>query len=773
MNTMIILLDEQEFTPLGKIPTQQTRSDSLTMEERSKILEGGVLENVDNNTLDSIEEAFGDHLDVLSNKKNAFAVFFSKYVRTRALRKDMMRMITKTVISLVEDKRIPKDLRIYIDGMSYSTYYAPSSSFFHTEDGQDMSLSSGSNGGTTDERTPMLKRRRSISAVADIPAHSHMDDQHIRLCKLDITQGNGRETVVKPVWFTKEEQDTDIFGGYDGGNRRPYMGESDVKIPYYLWKYADMINNRLEEDTKLDTSSHGRYNYDVNIYVSSWDSDCIPLCLMAMDGIFSCFENIHSEYKNESDSSEEEHPSCKAILRVLLDTKMGGSCWDFLSFRKNSSEGNTSVINSKKKSEYSVHLRRFVEAHEDEFLTEILDVGSMIGQIRNYFDIFYPLAEYPVDTLCLLFMCGGTDYVKSLPGVGFATIRSVFDAGGYFLLYKSIKYSFENKKDTRTVKFEVNEQCLMGFYNLCVRYVLRLGNMGDVYKQLNAMKRSLSEELKNKKEKLDSLVHLGISVGDEDDQGPLVVESIEREINEIEMRKEYLQSFLWRSHHIALKQSSKKINENACKKNIDYLVNYLGDLSGMSDKQHEDWKTVDMVLKKKKLEKITKARKKMLDNFNLAQKLVRSLPDDKSTWSKDQLKKTTALIGKNDLPGKEIIAKLRNDVKDPRPMTNIEVHATTRASVADIRGSDELAVIVRTLVWNLMYWKLAPFVCLRDTESMRSTAVLKKEAGEEKEESVYGFKSVYKMDNTNKRRKRNIEMARDVCDGLSIAIQLK
>jgi len=780
LHTMVILLDEQEYTPLGKVPTQQTRSHSLTMEERSTIVEGGVLEKVDNTVLDSIEEAFKDHPDVVANKKNAFAVFFSKYVRTRALRKDMMRLITNTLIDLVEEKRIPYGLRVYIDGISYATYYAPSSSFFHTEEGQDMSSSMNlSLGGEEGEgaSTPMLKRRKSISAVADVHAHSHEEDKYIRLCKLDINTNEDDETVVKPVWFTKEEQDSDIFGGFDGGIRRGYMGESDVKIPYYLWKIATMMDHQLKEglaegvyttDSSSTTSSPA---FGMTVYISSWDSDCIPLTLFAMNGIYQSFPSLYPCHPDRIEEDQDgggtrpgERSSPCAVLRVLLDGKQGGSCWDLEDFKRAASNGDPEKRKkSKKKKEYSLNYDRFVSPDEDEYLTEVIDVGFLTHDTKVYFSNFYPVSQNPVETLCTFLMCGGTDFVRSIPGVGFSALRAVFDAGGYLLLSEAVSPSCERSETGLIRSFRINESCLLGFYNLCIRYALSYGSIGKVSTEITSRKKTLRSKINKTKKVLDELRKSDIPA---DEEGH-THEQMEEAIDRMEKKREFLDYFLWKDHYVSLLEVSSKMREDDAEKAEEELANYLGEISGMDECEHEDWDNLHGALRKKKQENIKKTRDTMKKKHKKAQDLIQKLSEDETKWTQAQSKAVTTLIGAHSLSGKEAIAKLRVNVVDPQTLSDAEIYATRRASITDISGLKEVKPLVRTLVWSFIYWNMAPFFCLRDSKTLRSTRV---DEGEEAP-SVFGFKSG--MRQYNNKRKRTVVLADVVSPGKTITVCLK
>lgn len=817
LKTMIVLLDEQEYTPLGKIPTQQSRSDSLTMEERSSIVEGGVLENAEQSVIESIDKTFERHPDVLSGKKNPFAVFFSKYVRTRALRKDMMRLITNSMIDLIKEKRIPQGLRLYVDGISYSTYYAPSSSFFHEEHekyGKSPSLDG--------QDKHKLMKKKSISSTSSVNAHLHMDEKYINVCRLDIQYDEEEdETHVNPIWFDKEEADKEIFGGYQGGIRRPFIGESDIKIPYYLLKIAGMIESRLRKDKEEEEASRNNeketYNnysasnfsikYDVNVFVSSWDSDCIPICLLAMNNVYQLYSNIvpydeEDSGENNDDKSMElvdkdkgnmprdVTSTSRAIFRVLLDTKQGGSCWDLLSYKRGVSEGNDALKRSKKKSEFSLLHRRFVDVDEDQYLTDIIDISYMTKDVKDYFHVFYPLSRNPIETLCVFLMCGGTDFVRSLPGIGFGTIRYTFDAGGYLLISRAIKNSCsmvpcekeEEKKESEgflRLFLSIDESCIMGFYNLCIRFAIPHGSMGKVSGELVLRKKKLTSKMNKLKKVMKEIEEGNYNPSEKDKDLPIFesLDEVEEAINLMQKKRAYLDSFLWRSHYTFVKEMSKELETENNKKAEGDLVDYFGEISGMTDGEHEDWSDLHKSLRKAKEKNIKNTRETLIKKYQETQTLIKKLPEDRNKWTESQNKKVNSLIGKNSLQGKEAIAKLRNDITDPIQMSDEEVYNTRRSCITDIKGYSDIKPIVRTLIWNNIYWKFSPFFCLRYTKYLGSItenddSLSNGKEGEIEKISFYGYKKEMIQDEKGK-RKRTVVLSEKVSQAKTIRIKLK
>jgi len=671
LHTMVIILDEEEYTPLGKVPTQKARKDSLTMEERKCIVEGGVMEEVDHSVIESIDETFSSHPDVVASKRTAFSVFFSKYVRTRALRKDMVRMITKCLMELVSEGKIPLHIRIYIDGMSYSSYYAPSYSFFQTEE-------AARNGGTGSPSN-MLKRKHSVSSnVGDIQAHGHKDDEHLRVCRLVRREEDGH---VEPVWFSVEDGDKDIFHGFYGSFDRPNMGESDIKIPYYLWKIAEMLHSiKDEEDAKT------------SVYVSSWDTDCIPISLLAMD-------DIHRKFPSVVDS-----------LSVLLDTKQGGSCWDLIS---------SSSKKSSRRSEFSLSLNRNVFPHEDEFLSEIISVGHMVPVLRNHFRVFHPGFSYgnEIEVYCLFMIVGGTDYVNSLSGIGPSAIRVVFDVGGYRLLSEAVTSSNKDNDSYRSIHMKYDESKIRAFYNLCLRYNLGVGQISKVKTAMNKEKTKLTKEIKELKATIEAMTMTELR------------EEAEEKLREKERERAYLDGFLWMSHHKFLIELSTSIEEGD-EKAKEELVKYIDGTTGIGQKEDGAWEDIFSKMIQKRRDRIKKARDKMAKGWKGEGSNPRSMKDE------------------------QILDTLRSDVTDLLPIEGEGGRGEEKEG-----GLKDLETRIRRVVWNMIYWKISPFVCLRETKAFQSTAIMKGI-------SVYGYESV------SENGKRTIALSKTVSRPQKISLKL-
>jgi hypothetical protein len=126
-------------------------------------------------------------------------------------------------------------------------------------------------------------RHRAIS-YATLPGesdpHAHTEYTMMRVCKidcdeilrispidmLDMSIGMMIERVIS--WLSKDDGDAIIFRGFQGLLKRPDMGESDIKIPYYIGRFAEMAIPQ---------------GHDCGIFVSCWDTDSIPIILLSME----------------------------------------------------------------------------------------------------------------------------------------------------------------------------------------------------------------------------------------------------------------------------------------------------------------------------------------------------------------------------------------------------------------------------------------------------------------------------------------------------------
>lgn len=308
-----------------------------------------------------------------------------------------------------------------------------------------------------------------------------------------------------------------------------------------------------------------------------------------------------------------------------------------------------------------------------------------------------------------------------------------------------------------SISVDIDEAGILSFFNLCIRYALGLGAMGREKSELRKIKTQMTKNVDEVKRALKAVQ----SIARDDDEVNDTREDLEEKLKKAEATREYIDLFIQKEHYVTLIEGSQIEGEDGEK----VLAEYLGELSGMVNGEHEEWDEIEIALRKKKENRIKNSRKKMEEKLTDTHKLIMKLPEDKSMWTSDQLKKTDKIVGKNSLSGRETIAKLRSSVLDPNGMSDEEIMETLRADVTDLGGKPHVQLIVRTLAWNFFYWKLAPFVCMRDTSTLRSTSL------DSEETPVFGYKSVYVPG--NKRRKRTVVMEKKISKPKTIALELK
>ncbi|MHA1684261.1 MAG: hypothetical protein ACTSUE_25210 [Promethearchaeota archaeon] len=683
LNTIVLLLDEQKYVPLGKVPTQNKRKNPLTASERAKILDGGVISKMDANLRETIEMTYSKEASVKSGKCTPFAVFFSKYIRTRELRKDLVVFIANCLMKLISSGKVPDDVRIYIDGMSPSTYYSsPDHLFKATED---------------EEGTPLMKRRRSTSAVETINYHEDDDKIHLSVCKLARTNKEyslmtltdnhpssslceNEEAVermltekkILPLWMTKEDGDVEIFMGCRGPYQRPNMGEADIKIAYYVRRIAETLAYQMKSAGKdEDEDENG-----CTCYVGCWDSDVIMILLLCM---------------------KEIPPEVSHCFDVLLDTKTGGTCKEIIAFHDPVSisekasaalDSSTSLQNSTKgNGTYSHALGRIVWKEEGEYLSDIVNIQELYRGIEHYFKELHPGVSNPIETLCVLFLLTGSDYVDSLPGVGIVKLRTTFDLGGYLCLSEAISIqsetlysSLENidavKFRTKRFYIDLDEDKIKAFLNLTCRFSVPLAPLKELAGSLRNKKSKLTSEA-NKKEKEIKFIK-------EDEEGEkrrmtkkeyIEIENLEKEKVDIKLQRDFLNNFLPQERYIALADAFSK-----SKGSNEKLVNYIHETLGMSAEDYHDWKAVEDGFKSARKNRVIKKRKAFLRNA-------------KTSVDKEK-------IGM--MSDKEILTKSK------------------KRELSDIKCSEELDATIRRIGWNIVYWTFSPFVCLRDTKHLNS-----------------------------------------------------
>jgi hypothetical protein len=714
LDAIVFLLDEQQFVPLGKVPTQDKRKKPLTAAERAKILDGGVISRMDSNLQETIENTYSKQASVKAGKATAFSVFFSKYIRTRELRKDLVVFIANCFMELITSGKVPETVSIYIDGMSVSMYYSsPDHLFKATED---------------EEGTPLVKRRRSASAVETINYHEEDDNAHLSVCKLVWTtpseslmtlsldhpysslstgcsgasgaseaarrriQKDDRKRVA-PLWLSKEDGDSEMFMGYRGLYRRPNMGEADIKISYYVRRIAETLAHQMKNAGDLSRSSEEE---GCMCYVSCWDSDVIAILLLCM---------------------KEIPPQVSRCFDVLLDTEQGGTCREMISlqnpvslseerpssslgslgedistrdsFLANSSQNSTKTPKKKRVGTFSHALGRVVWDEEDEALTNIINIKELYRSIGLYFKELHPGVDNAVETLCLMLLLTGSDYVDSLPGVGMEKLRTTFDLGGYLWLSEAIFIRSETITSpphptgegasgvlTKRFHVDVDEDKIKAFLNLVCRYAVPLHPMEELSKTMKRQKSKLTSDA-NKKEKAINALKI-------DDNGDPVrlteeemieIENVEKEIAELRLQRDFLGNFLQQSTYINLHKAFS--GPRGSKEN---LRRYIHETLGISHEDCNDWNAVEKGFEKARKDRVVKKRKAL----------------EKSAKTPE--------------------AKAKIHV-----MSDVEILGMSKKrDLTDIRKGTELDAVIRRVGWNVVYWTYSPFVCLRDTKHLNS-----------------------------------------------------
>ncbi len=777
VKTIILLLDEQRYVPLGKIPTQDKRRKPLTPRERSKILDGGTISSMDPTLQDSIDTLYEKEADVKSKKKTSFSVFFERYIRTRELRKDLVTFITKCLIKLIETHKVPDSVRIYIDGMSVSTYFAsPNQLFSDTMD---------------DDGTRLVKRSRSISTMEDVDAHGHHDQEHLSVCKLvwsprqnslsltashpsssmsqeelspkqlRLSNSFGKEMEVQPLWLTREEGDSEIFMGYKGPFERPNMGESDVKIAYYARRVAETLSHQSKESREGESDEA----FVCTCLVSSWDTDIIPILLL---------------HVQEFPSSVAEH------FDILLDTKPGGSVGYLASLMSRDSQGvvplesgttlalspNGSIDgdDSEEQGVYSHVLGRTVWESEGEFLTEVINIQLLAKGIRQYFSELHPMVPNAVDTLCFLMILNGSDFADSPSGIGFEKLRTVFDLGGYVLLSSAlsietvIEPSENGSKCGRTfssikrVSVNVNEDNVKAFFNLVYRYALGLGGVGDIKKAILREKRRLTDKIKEVDRHIKDI--RGEDTTEEQKKGRgstgpssswtrkrgkerersrgsdhmtsldfETLDTLEHTKGSYQRKRESLNRFILDKHYKELE---------ALKERPDELTDYIKSTLGMDKGAHMDWSDIETTLRSKKIARIMKKRNVLVDKakenqekeFKKVENIRRmseweilKLCDKRMSDFKNQKKigdfaarSANALVLKH----QEAQRGYEEEEKKAAALSDWEVFSKLKRDISDLQSEDEICSNIRRMAWNMCYWRLSTFVCMRETKHLNS-----------------------------------------------------
>jgi hypothetical protein len=470
MEALIVLLDESEYVPLGKIPTQASRSESFNKKERISLVNGGTLTDFNNGLRESIEELYGQEDDVIRGERTAFSKYYARYIRTRTLRKDLVRFIIRCLIDLLREQPYLGIIRrtvadendvtgitreviniercIYFDGISISEYYADTVS--------DTPL-------TARKRT----RDRSIS-TAMLPIEevgpNKKSEKKMRICKVDCGEiiklsdepfAEVQDRVLS--WLRTADGDAVIFRGYQSFLKRPDMGESDIKIPYYINRLAEMKSSAVADPAIRDECS---------ILVGCWDTDSIIIILMCM---------------------------------LEMDKRGIPYAWDsrfniFLDLRQKGSQNAISYYN-KYQEEQSGRKKEI----------KIVDMNMLYRSLVGHFNVILPEVKNPIETFCMFCIIMGADYVSKPPGLGWDAWNPTFYTGGYLLLSKGIQMHCElDKKGGKyRHRIEIHYPSIEGFYNLSFRRKLNLGTIGRSLSTFSKDKRELEREIKKDKEKGD------------------------------------------------------------------------------------------------------------------------------------------------------------------------------------------------------------------------------------------------------------------------------
>ncbi len=672
LNTIVILLDEQKHVPLGKAPTQGKRGKPLAARERNKILDGGVISSMNPNIEDSIEATYSKEADVVSGKKSAFAVFYERYIRTRELRKDLVVFIANCMIQLVSSGRIPKHIGLYIDGMNVSTYFSSPDQLFSAT--------------TDDDGTPLTKRRSSMSVPDEVECHAHEDEKVIPLCKitwtpreapLALTLDHPYSSVsivnsptdspspeelgmeVRPLWLRREDGDSELFFGYKGPHQRPNMGESDIKVAYYTRRLAEALAHKNKTAT---------VPYCGTCFVVSADTDILLIMLLNMMN-FPLLSSPH--------------------FVVALDTRPGGTVRDIVACFDKTVHRNKPMG----KRIYNRILKRVVGENERISLTGIADINALTKGIKSYFKVLHPGVRNPVETLCLMFLCCGSDFVDPRPGIGFEKITTVFDLGGYRLLSKAIsirthvetlpraKSAMFGRKfsSIKTLSISIDEKKVLSFFNLAYRYALALGNINSTIVALKKEKTLHRSELAAIQYKLDKLKNIKsdkkptkkvYSWENEED-----IETLEKLEKVLERKHGYSECFFPKEHYTTLfhlRKDPRKLREQI-------HMNL-----GITENEHMDWDAVETTLTNKRKQRAETKRDRMI-----TQSTANGTLKEKEEYIKG-------------LSQCDLLAQFKN------------------RAVTDMKSREELIPPIRRIGWNLAYWSLSSFVCTRDTKHLNS-----------------------------------------------------
>jgi hypothetical protein len=556
MEALVIMLDESEYVPLGKIPTQTSRSESFNKKERISLVNGGTLMDFNNGLSESIEELYSQEEDVIRGERTAFSKYYARYIRTRTLRKDFVRFIIRCLIDLLRDKPYLGIIRrtvldendvtgitrevvtiqrsIYFDGISISEYYAD-----------------------TVSDTPMMARKRtrhrSIS-TAMLPREevgpNKASEKKMRICRVDCGEimnlsdepfAEAQERVLS--WLRKADGDAVIFRGYQSLLKRPDMGESDIKIPYYINRLAEMRSSDVPDPVIRDECS---------IWVGCWDTDSILIVLMCM---------LEMEKRG-------------------IPYAWGSRFNIFLDLQQKGSQGSISYFNK--------HQEERSGGKGGKKDIKIVDMNLLYRCLIAHLNAFFPEVINPIETFCMFCIIMGADYVSKPPGMGWDAWNPTFHGGGYLLLSKGIRMHCEldKKSEKYRHRIEIHYPSIEGYYNLAFRRKLNLGTFGRSLSPFTKEKRELEREIKKEKEKEE---------GDS--------EAIARLQGMVDKMKYYKLSKEMTKRLIGMEHFSPDGD-------VKKRSRYFQEKTGIAEEEHVDWSMIMATLAMRRKEQEKKIEKK-------------------------------------------------------------------------------------------------------------------------------------------------------------------
>lgn len=698
VKVIMLLLDEKKHVPLGKVPTQDKRKKPLTDLERSKLINGGVLKLDDHGLQYTIDKLYKKEPNVKNGKATAFSIFFERYLRTHELRENLAEFVCKCILKLFEDKKIQENVSIYIDGMSISSFYGnPERSFSSTED---------------DDGNKLNKLKSGYPKPNETDCFENEDEEFLAVCKLGYTNAtfehklsiehpmhscfhdsgdlkkefmNSSGTYASPLWIPKHDGDGEIFNGFKGNFKRVNMGESDIKISYYCKKMIEMCKWYYENNKE---SFENQKDYRImTCYISSADTDIIPILLLMLYGT---------------------DPLDFKRLDILLDTKRGNSCSEIININMCAEYIEVFNVTDEYEIENDIIFNDINESNNEKLnleeskkflemvncnMSEIMNITELYMGINKYAIENWPHLDSSVAAVCVLFLLTGDDYVESFPGIGFEKLKTVFEIGGYIFLSDVVKYTSlictsnvstsgmatGNNSRFADVQLIIDEKKIKQFMNLVYRYTLKIGSIGEVFKIIRNSKTTCTHKLNNKKRIINSLKN-----GEQNDSkyenemGSSEYEylmKLQKEKQEIENERKHLDEFLPVSFYDSLKKNTQTKED---------LIAYVFFKFGLKDHiDVDDWEEINKQLVMKRTKQINTKRKGLLSKA-------------KTELEKDRIMR---------IPNKELVSMNKD--------------------VTSILDDYHIESTIRTISWNIMYWKMSIYICPRETKYLNSVCRIK------------------------------------------------